>query len=88
MVILYKFRTIAQDSKLYTDLSIVNRMGEPVAFECAENLNLFNTFTHVGLFFCFFVCLVHSELGSGGFIVVKGNLLVVWSVPSAFCATQ
>lgn len=85
MVILYKFCTITQDSKLYTDLSIVNRTGEPVAFECAENLNLFNTFTHVGLFF---VCLVHSELGSGGFIVAKGNLLVVWLVLSAFCATQ
>lgn len=41
-------------------------MGEPVAFECAENFNLFNTFTHAGLFF---VCLVHSELGSGSFIV-------------------
>lgn len=55
MVILYKFHTIAQDSKLYADLSIVNRMGEPVAFECAANLNLFNTFTQAGLFFCLFV---------------------------------
>lgn len=26
-------------------------MGEPIVFKCAENLNLFNTFTHAGLFF-------------------------------------